>query len=90
MTTERQLLENAAAAIRTATKPTDLHAVLLAIVQYLARHPADEVPDRPVSPCCGAPFMAQRSFNKKVCYDCGVEYPWQLKPGQKPLIVATR
>ncbi len=42
------------------------------------------------SPCCHAPVIRYRSFNKKVCADCNQEFEWPLKPGQEPLIKATR
>ena len=42
------------------------------------------------SPCCNAALIEYRSFNKKVCSCCSQEYDWHLKPGQQPLIKATR
>lgn len=41
-------------------------------------------------PKCKAPLILYRSFHKKVCYDCKIEYDWQLKDGQKYLIQHTR
>lgn len=43
-----------------------------------------------VTPCCNAPVIHYRSFNKKACPDCGKQYDWYLKEGQLPLIKATR
>lgn len=88
MTEEQRLLRQALTAMTTATQLPDLLPAAAAIALYFQRLPKND--DRSVSPCCNAPFMSQRSYNKKVCYDCGLEYPWVLKPGQQPLIKAQR
>lgn len=41
-------------------------------------------------PACNGPIMALRSQYKKICYDCGSQFNWELKPGQQPLIKHTR
>lgn len=88
MTEEQKLLLQTLTVMATATQLSDLIPAAADITAYFQRLPKND--STPVSPCCNAPFMSQRSYNKKVCYDCGLEYPWVLKPGQQPLIKAQR
>jgi len=44
-----------------------------------------------ICPECGSDVVGLfHSTNSKICYDCGHEYPWNLEPGQKPLLAPNR
>lgn len=39
---------------------------------------------------CGGPLILLRSQYTKLCPDCGAEFVWPLKEGQKPLVSSNR
>lgn len=49
-------------------------------------------PERSKDDCpdCGAPLHPIRSQFMKMCGSCDYQEPWDLKPGQKPLIGSNR
>lgn len=40
--------------------------------------------------CGGTVLREFRSLNYKQCHDCGLVLPWNLDPGQKPLVGPSR
>jgi len=41
-------------------------------------------------PHCGAPLVSLSSQNLKLCPDCKGQYPWPLKPEQRPIVNSQR
>jgi len=40
--------------------------------------------------CGDTHFIRFSSLQKKRCAACGAEYPWRLKPGQRPIVTSSR
>lgn len=36
---------------------------------------------------CGVNVVDLPSMNKRICFSCGKQYEWKLKPGQKSLLI---
>lgn len=50
----------------------------------------NEAPTGKPCPDCGAPMVALRSLERRICTGCRKEWPWLLKPGQPPLVSTNR
>lgn len=48
------------------------------------------LPTKDCCPACGSPLHPLRSQFMKMCGSCDYQEPWELKPGQKPLIGSNR
>lgn len=89
MAIETDLLKRALEVLQDERVPQLLIAAVVIndIQRYLDKQAAKQAEG---TPCCQAPIVHYRSLNKKVCADCGQEFEWPLKEGQKPLIKHTR
>ena len=54
-------------------------------VTNLTKKPLTDLTTK-VCPLCGSrALMLLKTYNKKICGDCGLEFNWPLDEGQKPL-----
>ena len=44
----------------------------------------------PACPSCGEPLVSFATMNERECGGCRSVWPWQLKPGQLPLVANNR